>query len=58
MDRLTKRTAAGKAVLDGARFPEYANETIQREIAAFPPFSRVIEKLCEYEETRDASGEN
>ncbi|HIU57926.1 MAG TPA: hypothetical protein IAA61_09000 [Candidatus Ornithomonoglobus merdipullorum] len=57
MDRLTKRTAGGKVVLDGSKFPEYASETLQREIAAFPPFARVIEKLCEYEETRDITGE-
>lgn len=56
MDRLTKRTAGGKVVLDSSKFPEYASETLQREIAAFPPFARVIEKLCEYEETGKLTG--
>ncbi len=51
MDRLTKRTNAGKIVLNKNAFPEYAEETLQREIAAFPPFIQVMKKLCEYEDS-------
>lgn len=50
MDRLTRRTDGGKIVLNRKSFPEYAEETLQREVAAFPPFMRVMEKLYEYEE--------
>lgn len=50
MDRLTRRTDGGKIVLNRNSFPEYAEETLQREVAAFPPFMRVMEKLYEYEE--------
>lgn len=50
MDRLTKRTDGGKILLNRAMFPEYADETLQREMAAFPPFSKVVERLCEYED--------
>ncbi len=57
MDRLTKRTAGGKIVLDSSQFPEYASETLQREIAAFPPFAQVIEKLCRYEESAQTAAE-
>ncbi len=51
MDRLTRRTDSGKILLNRHLFPEYAEETLQREIAAFPPFMQVIERLCEYEDT-------
>ena len=50
MDRLTKRTDGGKILLNRNFFPEYAEETLQREIAAFPPFMQVMERLCEYED--------
>lgn len=50
MDRLTRRTDAGKILLNKNVFPEYAEETLQREIAAFPPFLTVMERLCEYED--------
>ncbi len=50
MDRLTRRTSGGKIVLNRSLFPDYAEETLQREVAAFPPFTRVMEKLYEYEE--------
>lgn len=50
MDRLTKRTDNGKILLNRNFFPEYAEETLQREIAAFPPFMQVMERLCEYED--------
>lgn len=53
MDRLTKRTSGGKVMLDSSMFPEYAPETLQREIAAFPPFAAVIAKLCEYEDQKE-----
>lgn len=53
MDRLTKRTSGGKVMLDSSMFPEYAPETLQREIAAFPPFAAVIAKLCEYEDLKE-----
>lgn len=50
MVRLTKRTANGKILLNRDVFPEYEEETLQREISAFPPFMSVIKKLCEYED--------
>lgn len=50
MNRLTRRTEAGKVLLNKSMFPEYAEETLQRELAAFPPFSQIVERLCEYEE--------
>lgn len=50
MDRLTKRTQSGKILLNKHLFPEYAEETLQRELAAFPPFMQVVERLCEYED--------
>lgn len=55
MDRLTRRTDGGKIVLNRNSFPEYAEETLQREVSAFPPFMRVMEKLYEYEERHNAS---
>lgn len=51
MDRLTKRSEGGKIMLDRNMFPDYADETLQREMKAFPPFMKVVEKLCEYEDT-------
>ena len=48
--RLTKRTESGAAVLDRAAFPEYAQETLIREVSAFSPLRAVVEKLCAYEE--------
>ena len=56
MDRLTKRTDGGRILLNRNLFPEYAEETLQREIAAFPPFMKVMERLCEFED--GASSEN
>ncbi len=53
MDRLTKRTDSGKILLNRSLFPEYAEETLQREISAFPPFMQVMERLCEYEDGID-----
>lgn len=50
MDRLTKRTQSGNILLNKHVFPEYAEETLQRELAAFPPFMQVVERLCEYED--------
>lgn len=50
MDRLTRRTDGGKVLLNKNVFPEYAEETLQRELSAFPPFVQVIERLCEYED--------
>ena len=50
MDRLTRRTDGGKILLNRNMFPDYAEETLQREIAAFPPFMQVMERLCEYED--------
>lgn len=50
MDRLTRCTNGGKILLNNSMFPEYAEETLQRELAAFPPFCRVVEQLCEYED--------
>lgn len=51
MDRLTRRTDGGRILLNKTMFPEYAEETLQRELAAFPPFCRVVERLCEYEDS-------
>ncbi len=51
MDRLTRRTDGGRILLNNSMFPEYAEETLQRELAAFPPFCRVVERLCEYEDS-------
>ena len=51
MDRLTRRTDGGKILLNRNMFPEYAEETLQREIAAFPPFMQVMERLREYEDS-------
>ncbi len=48
MDRLTRRTDGGKVLLNKHLFPEYAEETLQREIASFPPFMQVMERLCEF----------
>ena len=50
MNRLTRRTDGGKVLLNRSMFPEYAEETLQRELAAFPPFSTIVERLCEYED--------
>ena len=50
MERLTRKTSSGKIVLNHAIFPEYAEETLQRELSAFPPFSLVLERLCEFED--------
>lgn len=52
MERLTKKTSSGKVILNHALFPEYAEETLLRELAAFPPFSQVLERLCEYEDQK------
>ena len=51
MDRLTRRTDGGKIILNRSMFPEYAEETLQREMSAFEPFYRVVERLCDYEES-------
>lgn len=50
MDRLTRRTDSGKILLNKQMFPGYAEETLQRELAAFPPFMHIVERLCEYED--------
>ena len=51
--RLTKRTGSGLAVIDKAAFPEYAQETLIREMCAFSPWKRVVDKLCAYEEAEE-----
>lgn len=50
MDRLTRRTDGGRILLNKSMFPGYAEETLQRELAAFQPFCQVVERLCEYED--------
>lgn len=50
MDRLTRRTDGGRVLLNRGMFPEYAEETLQREMSAFPPFAAIVERLCEYED--------
>ena len=50
MERLTRKTNSGKIVLNHDTFPEYAEETLLREVSAFPPFSQVLERLYEYED--------
>lgn len=54
MDRITRRTDSGKVLLNRHLFPEYAEETLQREVSAFPPFMQVLERLCEYEDNHFA----
>lgn len=51
--RLTKRTESGAAVIDRAAFPEYAQETLIREVNAFSPVRKIVGKLCAYEEGED-----
>ncbi len=51
MERLTRRSSSGKILLNRSMFPEYAEETLNREVAAFGPFAQVLERLCEYEDT-------
>ncbi len=48
--RLTRRTEAGKAVLNHEAFPEYDKETLIHEIFCFKPMEIAVEKLCAYEE--------
>lgn len=48
--RLTRRNTRGKAMLEAHAFPEYAEETLVREVNAFSPLGTVVEKLCAYEE--------
>lgn len=55
MERMTRRTDNGKILLNRDMFPEYADETLQREMAAFPPFMQVVERLFELEENRFTS---
>lgn len=50
MSRLTK-IVNGTAVLDTAAFPDRAQETLDREMNAFPPFREAVERLAEYEDT-------
>lgn len=57
MDRLTRRTDGGKILLNRSMFPDYAEETLQREIMAFPPFLQVLERLCEYEDQLHDGGQ-
>ncbi len=49
-NRLTVRTKSGQAVLNKDAFPEYAEETLIREVNAFAPIKTVIEKLCDFED--------
>ena len=46
--RLTKEVTGG-AVLNPAAFPEYAAETLDREMRAFDPFKKVVQALAKYE---------
>lgn len=50
MERLTMKSPSGKVLLNRAMFPEYAEETLSREVSAFGPFSQVLERLYEFEE--------
>lgn len=50
MDRFTRRNESGKIMLNREMFPDYAEETLQREMAAFPPFMKVVQRLCEFED--------
>lgn len=50
MDRFTRRNESGKIMLNSEMFPDYAEETLQREMAAFPPFMKVVQRLCEFED--------
>ena len=49
-NRLTRKTASGKIVINEAAFPEYAPEAIWSETAYFEPIIAVVEKLYRYEE--------
>ena len=55
MERLTRRSSSSKILLNRSMFPEYAEETLNREVSAFSPFSLVLERLCEFE---DGESEN
>ena len=52
MDRFTTRTKSGRVMLNRDMFPEYADETLQRELSAFEPFVQVVERLCQYEDAQ------
>lgn len=47
--RLTKEAKSGGAILNPAAFPEYAAETLDREMRAFDPFKKVVQALAKYE---------
>ena len=49
MNRLTKIYPGGAVTLDAAAFPDRTQETLNREISAFPPFRKVVQRLAEYE---------
>ncbi len=55
MERLTRKSPSGKILLNRSMFPEYAGETLDREVSAFGPFSMILERLCEFE---DGGSEN
>lgn len=52
MERFTMRSKSGKVILNREMFPDYADETLQRELSAFEPFTRIVEKLCQYEDAQ------
>lgn len=53
IDRMTRRTKYGTAVLSSDAFPKYAEECLIREMTAFEPFKEAVERLCTFEEAND-----
>ena len=52
--RFTKKyPATGIITLDAAAFPEISQETIDREIRSFEPFSMAVKRLAEHEDAEE-----
>ena len=49
--KLTKTYPNGAATLDAEQFPQYRQDTIDREIRSFEPFAETVKRLAEYEKT-------
>lgn len=55
--RLTRKTAAGRIVINEAAFPQYAPEAIWNETSYFEPAIAVVEKLYNYEEAEGSEAD-
>ena len=55
--RLTRKTAAGRIVINEAAFPQYAPEAIWNETSYFEPAVAVVEKLYNYEEAEGSEAD-